>query len=124
MPFWSRASSSKSSTSEETNVSSKQNDDLVTLSLGTHDTAGVGVGNDGGALISPQSSPPSMPSTPQESSPFVISSTSDNAIVTEDWTRYLPEKWGIRKTVEDSSYRWCWKESAMWGIATGTVMGM
>lgn len=48
---------------------------------------------------------------------------SDNAIVTnEAWTKLFPEAFGIRQLIEDSSFRWCWKESMMWGIATGTVM--
>ena len=50
-------------------------------------------------------------------------SISDNAIVTQEaWTKIFPEAFGIRKLIEDSSFRWCWRESTMWGIATGTVM--
>ena len=48
--------------------------------------------------------------------------TSDEQIQTARWTRYLPEAFGIRKSVEASKYRWCARESAMWGIATGTAM--
>jgi hypothetical protein len=40
------------------------------------------------------------------------------------WTRYLPEAFGIRQSIEDSPFRWCVRESAMWGVATGTAMGM
>lgn len=48
--------------------------------------------------------------------------TSEDQIQTARWTRYLPEAFGIRKSVEASKYRWCARESAMWGIATGTAM--
>ena len=41
---------------------------------------------------------------------------------TARWTRYLPEAYGIRQSVEASKYRWCARESALWGIATGTAM--
>ena len=41
---------------------------------------------------------------------------------TARWTRYLPEAYGIRRSVESSKYRWCARESALWGIATGTTM--
>lgn len=40
------------------------------------------------------------------------------------WTQYLPEKFGIRKSIEDSPYGWCYRESFLWGIATGTAMGI
>ncbi|KAL3791152.1 hypothetical protein HJC23_000572 [Cyclotella cryptica] len=40
------------------------------------------------------------------------------------WTRFLPEAFGIRQTIEDSPFRWCVRESAMWGVATGTAMGI
>lgn len=40
------------------------------------------------------------------------------------WTRYLPEAYGIRQSVESSKYRWCARESALWGIATGTAMAL
>ncbi len=39
-------------------------------------------------------------------------------------TRFLPEKFGIRKAIEDSPYGWCYRESFLWGIATGTAMGI
>lgn len=39
-------------------------------------------------------------------------------------TQFLPEKFGIRKAVEDSPYGWCYRESFLWGIATGTAMGI
>ena len=40
------------------------------------------------------------------------------------WTRWLPESYGIRAAVEQSKYRWCAREAGMWGIATGTAMGL
>jgi hypothetical protein len=53
---------------------------------------------------------------------------SQNALTTADqietakWTRFLPEAFGIRESVRSSKYRWCVREAAMWGIATGTTM--
>jgi len=44
-------------------------------------------------------------------------------VETAAWTKYLPESFGIREGVRQSSFRWCVRESAMWGIATGTAMG-
>jgi hypothetical protein len=38
------------------------------------------------------------------------------------WTNYLPEAYGIRKSVQESRYRWCFRESALWGIGTATAM--
>jgi len=38
------------------------------------------------------------------------------------WTTYLPP--GIREAVQQSKYRWCARESAMWGVATGTAMSL
>jgi hypothetical protein len=52
---------------------------------------------------------------------------SADAINTENksvWTQFLPEKFGIRKSIEDSPYGWCYRESFLWGIATGTAMGI
>jgi Protein of unknown function (DUF3767) len=43
-------------------------------------------------------------------------------IQTATWTNYLPEAFGIRAAVQASKYRWCARESALWGIATGTAM--
>ena len=59
------------------------------------------------------------------------SDPSNNAIVNDNkeietakWIRYLPESFGIRNAVAQSKYRWCVRESAMWGIASGTAMSM
>jgi len=41
---------------------------------------------------------------------------------TAKWTEYLPETFGIRDTIRASNYRWCARESGMWGVATGTGM--
>mmetsp|Transcript_16355 Transcript_16355/g.25638 ORF Transcript_16355/g.25638 Transcript_16355/m.25638 type:complete len:206 (+) Transcript_16355:2-619(+) len=46
------------------------------------------------------------------------------ATVSEPWTRIFPEKFGIRQSIEDSSFRWCVRESMMWGVATGAMMGV
>ncbi|OEU11873.1 hypothetical protein FRACYDRAFT_143550, partial [Fragilariopsis cylindrus CCMP1102] len=43
---------------------------------------------------------------------------------TAKWTKYLPEFMGIRESVRSSSYRWCVRESGMWGIATATTMSL
>jgi len=60
-----------------------------------------------------------------------MSSGDGSAIVGDDatvskgkWTRFLPEAFGIRENVQKSPFRWCVRESAMWGIATGTTMGL
>ena len=47
-----------------------------------------------------------------------------NATISEPWTRIFPEAYGIRKAIEDSPFRWCVRESSLWAVATGTVMGM
>lgn len=43
---------------------------------------------------------------------------------TAKWTRFLPEAFGIRESVKQSSYRWCVREGGMWGIATATAMSL
>lgn len=43
---------------------------------------------------------------------------------TAKWTEYLPEAFGIRDSIRASNYRWCARESGMWGIATGTGMSL
>lgn len=48
--------------------------------------------------------------------------SSDQPVQTALWVRHLPEAFGIRAAVAASKYRWCARESAMWGIATGTAM--
>lgn len=48
----------------------------------------------------------------------------DEPIQTATWTRYLPERFGIRAAIEQSKYRWCAREAALWGIATGTTMSL
>jgi Protein of unknown function (DUF3767) len=50
--------------------------------------------------------------------------TSPDQIETARWTRHLPEAFGIRAAVQRSKYRWCVRESGMWGIATGSAMAM
>jgi len=58
------------------------------------------------------------------STPTENALTDQEEIETAKWTRYLPEAFGIRKTVQSSKYRWCVRESAMWGVATGTAMSL
>mmetsp|Transcript_25556 Transcript_25556/g.55870 ORF Transcript_25556/g.55870 Transcript_25556/m.55870 type:complete len:176 (+) Transcript_25556:257-784(+) len=43
---------------------------------------------------------------------------------TGGWTDVLPETFGIREAVRNNPFRWCVRESFMWGIATGTAMGL
>ena len=43
---------------------------------------------------------------------------------TAKWTKYLPEAFGIRENVQNSPFRWCARESSLWGIATGTTMSL
>jgi hypothetical protein len=57
--------------------------------------------------------------TIQQSSSLQESNSSSSWI-----TQFLPETFGIRKSIEDSPYGWCYRESFLWGIATGTVMGI
>jgi hypothetical protein len=84
------------------------------------------VDSDDKSISSDHSKHPSSSS----SSPAVESQTQlatreeDNAIVTEPWTRIFPEAFGIRRTIEESPFRWCVRESFLWGVATGTMMGM
>lgn len=56
------------------------------------------------------------------SNPEINAVTSPEQIETAKWTRYLPEAFGIREAVRQSKYRWCVREAAMWGLATGTAM--
>jgi Protein of unknown function (DUF3767) len=61
------------------------------------------------------------PMNATSSNPSISNADTPN---TARWTRYLPEAYGIRQSVENSKYRWCARESAMWGIATGTAMAL
>jgi Protein of unknown function (DUF3767) len=72
------------------------------------------------------------PPPPVESGSPPSRNVSENAEVSDEspiantarWTCYLPEAFGIRKSIEASKYRWCARESALWGIATGTAMSL
>eukprot|EP00578_Thalassiosira_sp_NH16_P004960 CAMPEP_0181139872 /NCGR_PEP_ID=MMETSP1071-20121207/35010_1 /TAXON_ID=35127 /ORGANISM="Thalassiosira sp., Strain NH16" /LENGTH=244 /DNA_ID=CAMNT_0023226801 /DNA_START=10 /DNA_END=744 /DNA_ORIENTATION=- len=126
MPFWSRRSETESNTSASDEKDISSSDELAPSSSFAAprleaSTCGVVGDDDGGALVS--SRPPSVttaaaPSPPESSSPY------ENAVVSGTWTRFLPEAFGIRKEVEESPFRWCARESAMWGVATGTMMGL
>lgn len=52
------------------------------------------------------------------------SSGQEMTAASEPWTRFLPEAFGIRETIEASPLRWCVREAALWGVATGTAMGL
>mmetsp|Transcript_12736 Transcript_12736/g.18733 ORF Transcript_12736/g.18733 Transcript_12736/m.18733 type:complete len:171 (+) Transcript_12736:171-683(+) len=54
----------------------------------------------------------------------VKSSTKESPEKSAQWIRYLPEAFGIQEAVRQSPFRWCVRESALWGIATGTTMTM
>jgi hypothetical protein len=58
----------------------------------------------------------------QQSQEYAL--TIPEQIETAKWTQHLPEAYGIRESVRASKYRWCVRESAMWGIMTGTVMSL
>ena len=124
MPFWSRRSS-VSSTSEEKDLSSS--DDLSSSAAdGSSPITNASVANNNNQ---PHPSMHSTTTSSQVSPESTTMSTKtsnnsyDNAIVTEEtWTKIFPEAFGIRRLIEESSFRWCWRESSMWGIATGTVM--
>ena len=122
MPFWSRGSESKSSSSVEKDLSDDNNND--TSSFGLLPADGTSILADGGDHSSHIS--PTVPNSSQESSPSPSSSAEDevNATVSEPWTRIFPEAYGIRQSIEDSSFRWCVRESMLWGVATGTMMGV
>ena len=62
-----------------------------------------------------------MSSSPTHTSPSPNTAESPE---TAQWTKYLPEAFGIRENVRNSPFRWCVRESCMWGIATGTTMSM
>lgn len=118
MPFFrSGSAENKSSHAENDNVSTLgdpaafKNDDGAPSSL---------------PLSSSSSSAPSPDAHPPGSSSRGGGTTGRevDAIVSEPWTRIFPEAFGIRRTVEDSPFRWCVRESFLWGVATGTMMGM
>jgi hypothetical protein len=56
---------------------------------------------------------------PEEVTPVEV-----DPLETAKWTQYLPEAFGFREAVRADKYRWCAREGAMWGIATGTAMFM
>jgi hypothetical protein len=58
------------------------------------------------------------------SDPSENAATSPDQIETARWTRHLPEALGIREAVRQSKYRWCFRESGLWGVATGTAMAL
>lgn len=91
---------------------------VIMDSSNDHDHASSSAGdNDGTVIVAASSS-----SSSSQSSNSLR--TEDNASVSEPWTRIFPEAYGIRKAIEDSPFRWCVRESSLWAVATGTVMGM
>jgi len=116
MPFWSRKPKASEISGEKDLSSSDDISSSTTSSpsMNTSQSTNNNIDND----ASSQSLQQTVPD--QQSTSAIVS---DNAIVTQEaWTKIFPEAFGIRQLIEDSSFRWCWKESMMWGIATGTVM--
>ena len=74
---------------------------------------------------------PNTTTTTDNSSTILASAATATAAAPEQdpletakWTQYLPETFGLRESVRASSYRWCVRESGMWGIGTATAMGL
>jgi len=105
MPFWSRGGGSVPNTSVHPRSDTGPSDETGARHV------------DGEVAVSPQLSPPttSISDTP---------SRQDMTAASEPWTRFLPEAFGIRDTIEASPLRWCVREAALWGVATGTAMGL
>ncbi|KAL7546913.1 hypothetical protein ACHAWF_010239 [Thalassiosira exigua] len=122
MPFWKRRSETDSSTPTE--VDFTRDNDLAHFPTSTGTSSEVL--SHGGAAIQP--GPSSTSITPSNSSnPQELPQTATGEMEASEslpWTRIFPEAYGIRQSIEDSSFRFCVKESIMWGIATGTMMGM
>uniref|UniRef100_A0A7S3QIZ6 Cytochrome c oxidase assembly protein COX20, mitochondrial n=1 Tax=Chaetoceros debilis TaxID=122233 RepID=A0A7S3QIZ6_9STRA len=60
-----------------------------------------------------------MPETPSAK----VSDESPTS-ATPTWINLLPEWGGIRENVASSPFRWCVRESLLWGVASGTTMGL
>ena len=129
MPFWSRK---PAPAVDEPNSSSGSNalslsSDISASSDATSAQQGTGVGDGDGVLLSSPQQP--QLSIPDNTLNGDNGSTSANVNATvstssEAWTKIFPEAFGIRQSIEDSSFRWCVRESMLWGVATGTMMGM
>lgn len=119
MPFWSRGSGGGggSGASEEKDFTSSSDRDAPSSTSTSAAPIGDGVvGESSAANDAASVSTRSVPA----------GEARDNAIVSEygKWTKMLPEAYGIRQAVEDSPLRWCVRDSGMWAVATGTMMGM
>ena len=130
MPFWSRK---PAPAVDEPNSSSVANDlslssDISASSDATSAQQGAGVVDGDGVLLSSSSQQPQL-SIPDNTFNGDNGSTSANVNATvstssEAWTKIFTEAFGVRQSIEDSSFRWCVRESMLWGVATGTMMGM
>ncbi|GKY96703.1 hypothetical protein MPSEU_000629800 [Mayamaea pseudoterrestris] len=70
-----------------------------------------------------------MSTSPDNTSRNKSSSSSfENASTTETlaptWTDHLPQAFGIREATQQSKYRWCFRESGLWGITSATAMAL
>jgi hypothetical protein len=52
----------------------------------------------------------SASNTNDDSTTYNSTPVSSDPLETAKWTRYLPETFGIRESVRQSSYRWCVRE--------------
>mmetsp|Transcript_41213 Transcript_41213/g.46836 ORF Transcript_41213/g.46836 Transcript_41213/m.46836 type:complete len:171 (+) Transcript_41213:118-630(+) len=53
-----------------------------------------------------------------------LTSSSGKNFENAKWINYLPKAFGIQEAVRQSPFRWCVRESVLWGIATGTTMSV
>jgi hypothetical protein len=53
-----------------------------------------------------------------------LENASTTATSAPTWTNHLPEAFGIRQATQQSKYRWCFRESGMWGVASATAMAL
>jgi len=113
MPFWSRSTDVGNDRSIEKDLSSKPEiiEDISSSSLSRQRHAATTDTDTATQQVVSQSS---------------LESSNELAAVvsSEPWTSIFPEALGIRQSVEDSPFRWCVRESGLWSIATGTLMGL
>lgn len=67
---------------------------------------------------------PTMSTTKETTTTAPSDSTKPSPVETAQWVNYLPEAFGIQEAVRQSPFRWCVRESSMWGIATGSTMAL
>ena len=65
----------------------------------------------------------SSSSDPDAGNSSTFENASTEGAIAPTWTNHLPESFGIRQATQQSKYRWCFRESGLWGIASATAMG-